>query len=382
MKDITLLCKVVDNYGDIGFVYRLAKNMSLRDPDRHLRLIVSNLESFSKLAPEIDKDKPFQIFNGWEIYDWNNDEVCYKAFRENEPVLILETFQCGRPDWLDKLLFDDGVKEIVQILNIEYLTAEEYADNFHCLQSLTRSARVKKKFFMPGFTGKTGGLVLDEPFVSQWKKRQSEQTENIETLPFGKKQFNILMFSYEKEFTPIVNAIKEFEDFIKETVPEFKVKVHVARGIGNQSFIECWEKCGSPFEMEKLGFLRQEDWDKMFFDMDFLFIRGEDSMARACLTGIPFVWNAYIQDENYQLVKVDALLQRMKPFFGNDFEKMNEFWRAYNGDEGLEGNMKELTFNALKDTFRLKPKFSSFSDSLFKNGNLTSHLLSFICELK
>ena len=41
-KNITILCKVVDNFGDIGFVYRLARALSEEDDSLKLRLIVSD----------------------------------------------------------------------------------------------------------------------------------------------------------------------------------------------------------------------------------------------------------------------------------------------------------------------------------------------------
>ena len=48
---------------------------------------------------------------------------------------------------------------------LDYLTAEPYAETFLCLKSLSRSARVQKVNFMPGFTPKTGGLILDRQFL-------------------------------------------------------------------------------------------------------------------------------------------------------------------------------------------------------------------------
>ena len=44
-SDITILCKVVDNFGDIGFVYRLAKNLRKINPHYKIRLVVNDLHS-------------------------------------------------------------------------------------------------------------------------------------------------------------------------------------------------------------------------------------------------------------------------------------------------------------------------------------------------
>ena len=46
-KDVTILCKVVDNFGDIGVVYRLARALTDLYPDISIRIIVDNLKSFS-----------------------------------------------------------------------------------------------------------------------------------------------------------------------------------------------------------------------------------------------------------------------------------------------------------------------------------------------
>ena len=76
----------------------------------------------------------------------------------------MECFQCGRPEWLEELLFSQQFNLNVQIVNVEYLTAESWADDFHLLKSGTRSAKIKKINFMPGFTKKTGGLILVKKF--------------------------------------------------------------------------------------------------------------------------------------------------------------------------------------------------------------------------
>ena len=45
---VDILCKVVDNYGDIGVVYRLAKALSALDPALKIRLSVDNLAALDR----------------------------------------------------------------------------------------------------------------------------------------------------------------------------------------------------------------------------------------------------------------------------------------------------------------------------------------------
>ena len=69
---VDILCRVVDNLGDIGFAYRLARSLSeLGDPPR-LRVVVDDLASFAALCPGIDPALPYQTVNGWEIFRWND----------------------------------------------------------------------------------------------------------------------------------------------------------------------------------------------------------------------------------------------------------------------------------------------------------------------
>ena len=171
MKKLLILCRVVDNYGDIGFVYRLLRSLYEIDFPFDVTLAVSDMVSFSRMCPQIDCNAELQKLNGWNVIHWDG-EFPEKFIKENIPDIIFECFQCGRPDWLEELLFDESFTKPVEIINIEYLTAEEWADEFHLLKSGTRKSNIKKINFMPGFTDKTAGLVLDSEFVKNLKDRE------------------------------------------------------------------------------------------------------------------------------------------------------------------------------------------------------------------
>lgn len=366
--DITILCKVVDNFGDIGFVYRLARSLSDLYPNLKLRIVADNLKSFSLLCPQIDPTKDEQTANGWQIFNWNAEKNNLDSFRKNPPKIILECFQCGRPEWLETLLFDEKVPETVNIIMIDYLTAEDYAETFHKLKSLTRSARVQKVNFMPGFTEKTGGLVLDKPFVSALKNRTDE------TGPF----FNILFFGYPRNYLPIIHALQNFNN-----KNEKKINLLLAKGAGFDSFLAAYESEKSAekslFALEELPFLSQIEWDALLTKTPLLFIRGEDSLSRACLCGVPFVWHAYPQTEEYQLVKVNALLDRMSVHFSpEDFKTVQKCWQLYNTTDAAPQELENALSDFLHNYKKLRGGFKEFSDSLLKNGDLAEHLLEFI----
>lgn len=389
--EITVLCKVVDNFGDIGVVFRLCRALSELKKNLEIRLVVSNLDSFAKISKGIDSTKTFQEFRGWKVFDWNDNALCKKEFSKNPPEFILECFQCGRPEWLEELLFSPQFNLNVQIVNVEYLTAESWADDFHLLKSGTRSAKIKKINFMPGFTKKTGGLILDKNFMcclSEKKFALNLVKQNLDKKILSEDfsdSFKILIFSYPKNFDFLASAIKEFS-FLK------KIIVFVASGAGADSAKISLKKFKVDFVC--LPFMQQEVWDAFLSLMDFSFVRGEDSFSRCCLFGNPFIWNIYPQEEEFHIVKLNAFLQKIKiPQIEKFSFLYNRNFKASCCPESLEileekklpselekinSEMKTEILSLLKNYESLKPEFKNFSNEILKNGNLAENLLNLL----
>ena len=395
-KEITVLCKVLDNFGDIGVVYRLCRSLMDIDGTLRLNLVVSGLGTFKRMADGIDPDLPFQTYRGWNIFDWDDGETCGKYFSENPPSVILQTFQCGLPDWLDEIIYGEefsNAGNFCRIVNIEYLTAEKWADDFHLLEGATRSANVKKHFFMPGFTKKTGGLILDKNFtecLSDENYRKSRTASLAKEIQFSEDDFNILVFSYPKDFAFFFDAVERFSEKSAR-----KIRVYVAPGAGEESFKKTESEYGKKnFSVVHLPYLSQEVWDAFLCSMDFLFIRGEDSFARAALSGIPFLWNIYQQDGEFHLVKLKAFLDIL------GCGKINELSWLYNRNFGLEcgpeatdawgkiseceneeearKRMAELLKEILFNLDEIKPSFQKLAERTLALGNLSEKLLEFL----
>lgn len=418
VQEITILCDVVDNFGDIGFVYRLSRNIFQLNPEIKLRLVVNNLASFSKMAADINPNLAEQIFNSWKIFDWNKTELCFKEFSENPPKIILQCFQCKRPFWLDDILFSENFNQKVQIVNIEYLSAEDWVDDFHMLKSGTRSVFVKKVNFMPGFTAKTGGLILDKPFINFLYSNRTFKNQNAlerikkdlsaQEFEFFKNEniFCVSVFLYEKDFSPQIKALKLYQDFVKQKNPEFKVHIFLANSVHLKNFENDCKQ--NQIEFSHLNYLEQQNWDAFLTLCDFNFVRGEDSFSRAVLSGIPFFWQSYVQDDEFQLVKVNAFLQKLKPFFA--LEKFADYKKAvlnFNRSENAKvseeilyksrefekvfdylscnsankNEQSQILFSLLKDYDLLKKFFEDFAKSIFELGNLTEHLLDYLNQI-
>ena len=361
--EITVLCKVVDNFGDIGVVWRMCRQIKKISADANLNLLVDDLISFNKICSSVNIDKSEQIVEGINIYYWKDYDYCYKKFSEKDGEklnIILECFQCGRPDWMEKILFEDKLERTVNIIMIDYLTAEDYAETFHCLKSLTRSAKVQKVNFMPGFTNKTGGLIIDE----EW-----------ENIPERNKTGDILVFTYERDWTPLAKSLEKH-------IHESEKKVLLARGRGFDSFKEAWLKnVNGNTGLVELEFLDLPEWDNLMKSCSVLIIRGEESMSRACLSGIPFIWHAYPQSDEYQLVKVEALLNKLKPFMNeSQYKIVDKVWHLINSPEK---EVNPMEFEAALDDFMrnsdsLALSYFNFAKSIQKNGDLVHNLMTFI----
>ena len=402
---ITVLCRVVDNYGDIGLAWRMCRRLAKIQSQYKICLLVDDFETFSKIehngllrryAPRNDGAVPVIASEAWqsividgvEIFHWHDETLCHEVFSKNDGErlqIILELFQCGRPDWMEKLLFEEKLKRTVQIIMIDYLTAEKYAEDFHCLKSLTRSARVQKVNFMPGFTERTGGLIIDDEWreVADWNEGGP-----------------ILVFTYTMGVGLIENAGALSNDTGALSLSKGQI-------------------------LKPLPYMNQTNWDRMMKKCSALIIRGEESMSRACLSGIPFIWQAYPQTEEYQMVKVRALLERMRPHFAaEDFEIVEKAWININNTLSLSGltrqshherdsrgkpendsnAMPENDSNAMPENAHstmsgslslskgpyeqffsnlksLRPGFVSFAQSLRKNGDLCTNLMTFINKI-
>ena len=172
-KPITcdIFCAVIDNFGDIGVCWRLAKQL-VHEHDMTVRLWVDDLLSFRRLHPAICPDMPIQHCLGVEIRHWNSTFLGL-SFSKVEPAqLVIEAFACELPECYVAAMVAQECKSIW--VNLEYLSAEEWVAECHCLPSPNPSLPITKYFFFPGFTLQTGGLLLERDLIARRDAFQSD----------------------------------------------------------------------------------------------------------------------------------------------------------------------------------------------------------------
>lgn len=311
-----IFCRVVDNYGDIGVCWRLARRMA----DGHrwqVRLWVDDLNAFARIQPGIARDLARQMFNGVDIVHWTaQTEVL-------EPGdVVIEAFACDPPATFVKAMQarqqNDATPAPIWI-NLEYLSAESWVESCHGLPS-QRPDGLTKYFFFPGFTPATGGL-LREPRLSL--ERNAMQTSRVmqenflQRLGVAETALNswragarlVSLFCYP--YAPIAGLVQALVANDRQTlllVPEGvapSLETELARLGGNTPYADA---ANHHVQVARVPFVSQPDFDRMLWCADLNFVRGEDSFVRAAWAARPLVWQIYAQDEDAHLEKLESWL--------------------------------------------------------------------------
>ena len=87
-----IFCNVVDNYGDIGIAWRLARGL-VGEHGLSVRLWVDDLHAFQRIWPAIDLNLAEQSCEGVTVCAWRT------PFAPSEPArVVIEAFGCALPE--------------------------------------------------------------------------------------------------------------------------------------------------------------------------------------------------------------------------------------------------------------------------------------------
>ncbi len=295
-----IFCRVVDNFGDIGVTWRLARQLAA---EHHLavRLIVDDLASFQKIAPEIIIDKPLQRCGDTAIIHWNAAPVLDVA------NIVIEAFQCDIPaPYLEKMAAH-AAKPVW--LNLEYLSAEAWVADHHLLPSPHPRLPLTKTFFFPGFVSGSGGLLREHSIVPA-----------VAAAPPA--ALRVFVFGYDSPRTAaLLGAMATSASVAAITIAEGAL-ADVAR---QHHYLKC----------VTMPFVPQPDFDAVLAAHDVLFVRGEDSLVRALYAARPFVWQIYPQSDAAHLQKLDAFLNQYCPGLSSAAEQsLRALWLSVNDGAG------------------------------------------------
>ena len=302
-----IFCTVVDNYGDIGVCWRLARQLA-NEHGVTVRLWVDDMASFSKLCPGLVVTLAIQHQRGVEIRHWGI------LFAEVLPAqIVIEAFACELPEHYVLAMAAQTVKPLW--LNLEYLSAEDWVADCHGLPSPHPRLPLLKYFFFPGFTKETGGLLQEQDLLA---RRDAFQADTIEQDHYWQSlgvparlagELRISLFSYENAAVQGMLAVwSAGEQPLTCLVPEGRILPQIAAYFGRAKLAAGDVIGQGSLRVHVLPLVEQEEYDKLLWACDINFVRGEDSCVRAQWAARPFIWHIYPQHDGVHLKKLHALL--------------------------------------------------------------------------
>ncbi|MDR0274670.1 MAG: elongation factor P maturation arginine rhamnosyltransferase EarP [Burkholderiaceae bacterium] len=375
-----IFCKVIDNHGDLGVCWRLARGLAARG--HAVRLWVDDARALAWMAPGALQG----AFTGITVLPWTqplaplpDDDTCADVWVEAfgcdiEPQFIAHHVQrvsaqaAQPPVWI----------------NLEYLSAQPYVERMHALPSPVLhgpAAGWTKWFFYPGFTARTGGLLREDDLQQQqaafdraaWRRargiaegalaaslfcyeppalpellahwRQGAQDVHLLVTagraadaaryasPFPRKQESMSVTSKPAPMDSRLRGNDEGKSAPRTyagstPAPGLRPALSPAplpqAGEGNARRGDAPSR--HALRLAYLRPLTQTDYDRLLWMCDLNFVRGEDSLVRALWAGQPFVWQIYPQEDGAHHAKLQAFLDWLQAPPG-----LRDFHRVWNG---------------------------------------------------
>ncbi|WP_297324055.1 elongation factor P maturation arginine rhamnosyltransferase EarP [Nitrosomonas sp.] len=363
-----IFCRVVDNFGDIGVCWRLAKQLA-HEHHQSVRLWVDDLASFACITPTVDPNARYQVVHGVEIGHWQ------AVFVAVEPAeVVIEAFACELPDVYVAALLQK-IKQSVWI-NLEYLSAEPWVAQYHALPSPHPRLSLTKTFFFPGFVQGTGGLLRERDLIAQ-REAFSTAAEHAFLQRQGllerkSDEIRISLFCYDT--APVEKLIQLLSESVVPVlliVPQGKVAESIMALLGRKAALITHGQ----LTVQVIPFMEQTDYDRLLWSCDVNFVRGEDSFVRAQWGANTFIWNIYPQAEGVHWRKLDAFLELYTTGMSIEMAAAAcEMWHCWNG-RGEINSVVWMNFLFFRKSLAYHNK--NWVKQLLKQNDLTSSLVQF-----
>jgi hypothetical protein len=272
-----LFCRVVDNHGDLGVCWRLARELAGRG--HAVRLWCNDASALAWMAPH---GAP-----GVQVRPWAAAEAAAPG------AVVVEAFACDPPAGFVARMAQRlraGAAPPAWI-NLEYLSAEDWVERCHGLpspQAAGPGRGLVKHFFHPGFTPRPGEQV-------------------------------VVLFCYPHAPLPLLWRALAGTPTLLLATP------------GHAQALVARQPPPAGVRVQALPWLAQDDFDALLWSADLNLVRGEDSAVRAIWAGAPFVWQFYPQHDGVHAAKLDAYLGRVGAVApGAAAPALRAWWRAWN----------------------------------------------------
>jgi uncharacterized repeat protein (TIGR03837 family) len=306
--DWEIFCTVIDNYGDIGVCWRLARQL-LAEHGLKVRLWVDDLAAFQRICPELDPQRSIQQAQGIELRRWTAD------FPDELPrEVVIEAFACHLPDSFIAAMAERHPPPLW--INLDYLSAEAWVSGCHALPSPHPRLPLTKYFFFPGFDETTGGLLREGNLAEQRlaycssPEQQADFWRRLGQPPPAAEALRISLFAYENPaFADLLAVWARGERAVCCLAPETRTLTALEEFAGKPLQAGDVIQRGQ-LEIRLLPFVAQHEYDRLLWSCDVNFVRGEDSFVRAQWAAKPMLWQIYPQHDDAHQIKLTAFLDR------------------------------------------------------------------------
>ncbi len=321
-----IFCKIVDNFGDIGVCWRLARQLHI-EHGLQIRLWIDDLGAAQAIISSLELEKNQQICEEISILKWSSADKEGEAAFSKAAEVVIEAFACGLPPAYLAAMAQQQSKWI----NLEYLSAEPWVADFHAKPSPQMNG-LTRYFYFPGFTDATGGLIREHGILACHSDKSQSDLDGLK----------VSLFCYpHAPIHDLLTAMAQANQQINCYVPVSSILPQIA-DFFNQETIDIGDYfTRDNLHVQILPFLSQADYDGLLRGCDINFVRGEDSWVRAIWAGKPFIWQPYFQAENTHITKLNTFLD----VFYADFDAKqvvceahsawvlgqlsNEVWQSY-----------------------------------------------------
>ena len=357
--DCDLFCRVIDNYGDIGVCWRLARQLH----DEHgwqVRLWVDDIAACVQLVQD-------DIPAGIRVLAWPSD------FPAAQPApVVIEAFACDLPDsYLAAMV---AAPRPPVWLNLEYLCVEDWGPGFHLQPSPHPRLPLTKYFFVPGILPGSGGILRETGLLARQAGFDREAARR--TYAEDISGLWVFLFCYDNPALPwLLDIWAEGTSTLHCLVSAGKAQRQVADWLG-QTLNPGDTVARGKLQLHALPFVPQLDFDTLLWTCDLNFVRGEDSLCRALWTALPFVWHIYPQQEDAHHAKLAAFHRHYKA--PPTLSAFNHLWNGI-----FPSNRQTLgaAWQALADELpALKRHAKEGRSELEDRGTLCEDLLRFCKE--
>ena len=300
-----IFCRVVDNFGDAGVCWRLARQLAAEHA-LDVCLWIDRVDVLAQLWPEVNASVVTQCVEGVTVHRWQADSL-----PREDAAVVIEAFACELPESAVAAMSQREHPPLW--INLEYLSAEPWVEGSHALWSVHAASGLRKLFFFPGFTKATGGLLCEQNLEA---RRQaflaSERAAFLQAqgAPLDAQARYASVWAYPQP--PLAGWLRSLAEGSQPWVcliPEGHAWDEVAKVCGMPL------AHGQPVQKGNLTavglpFLSQDDYDRLLWACDFNAVRGEDSFVRAQWAGRPLLWQPYRQDAAAHEAKLEAFLSR------------------------------------------------------------------------